>query len=77
MKVPLWIECSGSNLRPHLQSGHVGGLQSLLQGLAEEIITDWGPCRHRSRIIGGVSLNQRPREEEKEEQHGSAVQTQT
>lgn len=60
-EIPQWIECSGFNLRPHLQSGHVGGLQRLLQGLAEEVITDWGPCRHGSCIVGGVSLNQRPR----------------
>lgn len=59
---PPWIKCLGFNLGPHLQSGHVGGLQRLLQGLAEEIVTDRGPRRHRSHVAGGVSLNQRRRE---------------
>lgn len=54
-----WINRAGCNLWPHLQSRHVGGLQSLLQGLAEEIITDGGPCWHRSYATGGVPLNQR------------------
>lgn len=41
----------------HLQSGHVGGLQSLLQSLTEEIVTDWGPCWHGGYTTGGVRLN--------------------
>lgn len=48
----------------HLESGHVGGLQSLLKSLAEQVVTDRGPRRHWRDVVGRVHLHMR---EEKQE----------
>lgn len=51
-------ECSPS----HLESGHVGGLQSLLESLTEQVVTDRGPRWHRRDVIGGVHLHMREKD---------------
>lgn len=52
---------------PHtnLESRHVGGLQSLLQSLAEEVVADRGPCRHWGDAAGGVGLQHRQNDRQK------------
>ena len=43
----------------HLQSGHVAGLQGLLQSLAEQVVTDRGPGGHGGHAAAGVRLEER------------------